>query len=137
MLTKIVGNIKQHMFDQIWKFKLDTLLINHLIIEINLYGMVTRRSLREVPQRHCFSMVNKTIYLKLTNCWVKLAMFYKKENHISIIRLKSSVFPTFMQHHVKRNNTTQWLTAMLNGFKHISPLCLSTLCHGKQFILTY
>ena len=29
-------------------------LINHFIIENNLYGMVTRHSLRDVPQRHCF-----------------------------------------------------------------------------------
>ena len=42
------------MFYQLWKFKLDTLLIYHFIFENNLYGMITRRSLRDVPQRHCF-----------------------------------------------------------------------------------
>ena len=36
------------MFYQLWKFKLDPLLINHLITENNLYGMVTRRSLRYI-----------------------------------------------------------------------------------------
>ena len=48
------------MFYQLYEFKLDTLLINHLIIENNLYGMVTRRSLRDVPHRHCF--FNFTFY---------------------------------------------------------------------------
>ena len=51
MLIDFVGNIKQQMFYQLWKFKLDTLLINHLIMENNLYGMVTQRSLRRVPWR--------------------------------------------------------------------------------------
>ena len=32
------------MFYQLWKFKLDTLIINHFIIENNLYGMVIRSS---------------------------------------------------------------------------------------------
>ena len=59
-------------------------------------------------------------------------------NHVSRIRLKSSIFLTFTQHHVttERNNVTQWLTAMRIDFKHISPLCLSTLCHEKQVIWT-
>ena len=57
MLTNFVEGIKQQMFYQLCKFKLDTLLINHLIIESNLYGMVIRRTLRDVPQRHCFSML--------------------------------------------------------------------------------
>ena len=46
MLKKIVGDIKQHMFYQLYKFKLDTLIINHFIIKYIAYGMVTRRILR-------------------------------------------------------------------------------------------
>ena len=61
MLTDFVGNIKQQMFYQLWKFKLDTLLIYHFIIENNLYGMVTRRSLRDIPQ-HRFSMLLSILY---------------------------------------------------------------------------
>ena len=41
---------------------LDTLLINDLIIEKYLYGRVTRRSLRDVQQRHCFSMLLSILY---------------------------------------------------------------------------
>ena len=46
MLTDFEGNIKQQMFDQLGKFKLDTLIINQFIIRYNSYDMVTRRSLR-------------------------------------------------------------------------------------------
>ena len=45
MFTYFIGDIKQQMFYQLSKFKLDTLIINHFIIENNLYGIVTRRSL--------------------------------------------------------------------------------------------
>ena len=98
MLTNFEGHIKQQKFYQLWKFQLYTLLNNHFIIENNLYGMFTRRSLRDVAQRHCFSMILsifwytfaryrkvkyqlKQSFLRisnLTNCWVKLVMFYKK-----------------------------------------------------------
>ena len=37
MLTNFVGDIKQQMFYQLWKFKLDTLLTYHFIFENNLY----------------------------------------------------------------------------------------------------
>ena len=57
MLTNFVEGIKQQMLYQLWKFKLDALLISYFIIENNVNGMVTRRSLRDVPQRHCFSML--------------------------------------------------------------------------------
>ena len=62
MPTKFVEGIKQQMFYQLYKFKLDTLLINNFIIDYNLYGMVTRRSLRDVPQRHCFAMLLSILY---------------------------------------------------------------------------
>ena len=133
MLINFVGNIKQQMFYQLWKFKVDTLIINHFIIENNSYGMVNRRSLRWVPWSSTTSLfINVTLYTLIhfwlgtqksdtnlnnwfsrisnfTNCWVKLAMFYKKgkfNKHVSIISLKSSVFPTVTQRHVKRNVTT-------------------------------
>ena len=54
--------MKQQMSYQLWNFKLDTLLINHFIIENNLYGMVTQRSLIDVPQRHCFSVLLSLLY---------------------------------------------------------------------------
>ena len=62
MLTNFLEGMKQQMFYQLWKFKLDTLLVNYFIIENNLYGMVTRRSLRDVPQRHCFSVLLSILY---------------------------------------------------------------------------
>ena len=62
MLTNFVEGRKQQMFYQLCKFKLDTLLINHFIIENNVYGMVNLRSLRDVPQRHCFSVLLSIVY---------------------------------------------------------------------------
>ena len=59
MLTNIVGNIKQQMFYQLWKLKLDTLIIIHFIIKYILYGMVTRRSLRSVPWRSTTSLFSQ------------------------------------------------------------------------------
>ena len=66
-----VGDIKQQMFNQLWKFKQDTFIINHFVIENNLYGMVTRRravELRDVPQRHCF-VFNITLFI-LIHFWL-------------------------------------------------------------------
>ena len=56
MLTDFVGNKKQQMFYQLWKSKLDTLIINNVIIKYILYGMVTRYSLRWVPLRSTTSL---------------------------------------------------------------------------------
>ena len=61
MLTNFVGIIKQQMFYQLWKFRLDSLLIYHFIFENNLYGMITRRSLRDVPQRIVLSVTLYTL----------------------------------------------------------------------------
>ena len=61
MLTYFVGNIKQEMFYQFWKFKLDTLINNHFLIKYILYGMVTRRSLRWVPWRSTTSLFSHVI----------------------------------------------------------------------------
>ena len=49
MLTDFLGYIKQQMFYQLSKFKLDTLIINHFINENNLYGMVTRNDFNSFP----------------------------------------------------------------------------------------
>ena len=64
MLTDFVGNIKQQMFYQLWKFKLDTLIINHFISKYILYGMATRRSLRWFPWRSTTSLFSHvTLYI--------------------------------------------------------------------------
>ena len=69
-LINFVGNIKQHICYQLWKFKLDTLIIIHFIIENNLYGMLTRRSLRWVPWRSTTSLFfNVTLYT-LKHFWL-------------------------------------------------------------------
>ena len=47
--------MKQQMFCQMWKFQLDTLIINHFIIKYILYGMVFV-DFYDFPPRHCFSM---------------------------------------------------------------------------------
>ena len=130
MLTNFVGNIKQQMFYQLWKFKVDTLIINHFIIENNLYGMVVRRSLRWVPWRSTTSLFfNVTLYT-LIHFWLgtlksnTIFMNIKfgellsdignvlqkrriKLKHVSIIRLRISVFPIFTQRHIKSNVTMQ------------------------------
>ena len=41
MITNFVGDIKQQMFYQLWKFKLDTLINNYFIIKKIVYGIVT------------------------------------------------------------------------------------------------
>ena len=49
-------NIKQQIFYQLWKYKLDSFINNYFISERNLYGMVTRCSLRWVPWRSTTSL---------------------------------------------------------------------------------
>ena len=53
-----------------------------------------------------------------------------------VIRKAHLSFQLIILHSRKsRSNVRQWLTAMLIGFKHISPSqCLSTLCHEKSFL---
>ena len=133
MLTNFVGDIKQQMFYQFWKIKLDTLMINHFIIEKNLYGMVTRRSLRWVLWLSTTSLFfNVTLYT-LIHLWLGIQKSYAnfnnfffmnikfnellseignvlqkrryELNHVSITHSKSSVFPTFTQRHVIRKKT--------------------------------
>ena len=60
-------------------------------------------------------------------------------NLVSITHSKGSVFPTCTPRHVKRkkSKTTPWLIARIIEIKHISPLCLSTLWHGKKVIRTF
>ena len=135
MLTNFVGDIKQQMFYQFWKFKLDTLIILQFIIENNLYGMVTRRSLRGVPWRSTTSLLFKVTLYILIHFWLgtqksntnlnnllfmnikldellsEISNVLQKRrvylNHVSMIRLNSSDFPTFTQRYVKRNVTMQ------------------------------
>ena len=76
MLTNFVGDIKQQMFYQFWKFKLDTLIINHFIIEYNLYDMVTPRILRWVLWRSTMSLfLNVTLYT-LIHLWLGIQKSY-------------------------------------------------------------
>ena len=57
--TDFIGDIKQQMFYQLWKFKLDTLII---ILLSNTFHMVwspgaVSVEFRDLPQRNCFPMV--------------------------------------------------------------------------------
>ena len=128
MLTDFVGNITQQMFYQLWKFELDTLVINYFITKYIFYSMVTRRSLRWVPWRSTTSLFVKATLYTIIHFWLGTQksninsknLFYmkikfdkllceienvlqkrrNKINQVSIIRSKCSVFPTFTQHHV-------------------------------------
>ena len=76
----------------------------------------------------------------MTHCWVKLTMFYKKGEFNFMFQHHTTCIKEFNFSYIyaaSRYNITHWLTAMLKGFKHIFPLCLSTLCHKKQVIWTY
>ena len=120
-------------------FKLDTLIINHFIIENNLYGMVTRHSFRWVPWRSktslSFSFTLYTFILFLlgiqkSNTNLTISFFHeyhiwrtpewnsqcitKKESFIYPYQhnsLRVQFFLTFTQRHLKRNNATHWLKA--------------------------
>ena len=85
MLTNFEGHIKQQKFYQLWKFQLYTLLNNHFIIENNLYGMVTRRSLRDVAQRHCFSML-LSIILWYTFARYRIVKYQLKQSFFKNIK---------------------------------------------------
>ena len=81
MLTNFLGIIKQQMFYQLWKFKLDTLLIYQFILENNLYGMITRRSLRDVSQRivfKCYSLYYNTLLARYTEIKYQLKQSFFK-----------------------------------------------------------
>ena len=93
MLTNFVEGIKQQMFNQLWKFKLDALLIHHLIIENNLYGMVTRRSLRRVPRRSTTSLFFIGTLYTLRHFWVSTQnMMFKKCSNFHWIILRGFNF---------------------------------------------
>ena len=84
MHTKFVENIKQQMFNQLWKFKLDTLTNHHFIIKYILYGMVTLRSLCWVPWRSTTSLffhvalctLINTLQAKYTEVKYQLKQFF-------------------------------------------------------------
>ena len=68
------------MFYQLWKFKLDTLLIYQFIFENNLYIMIVRRSLRDVPPRivfQCYSLYFNTLLARYreVKCQLKQSFF--------------------------------------------------------------
>ena len=64
---------------------MDTLLINNFISENNLYGMVTRRSLRYVPQRHFF--FNATLYT-LLHFWLGTQKSHTNLNNLFFMNIK-------------------------------------------------
>ena len=70
MLTNFVRGIEQQMFYQLWKFKLDTLMIDYFIIENNLYGMVTRRNLRWLLWRYTPSLFFNVTFYTLIHFWL-------------------------------------------------------------------
>ena len=57
---RFVGNLKQQMFYQLWKYKLETLIINHFIIKY-IYMVWSPCAVsveyRDIPQRHCFPVL--------------------------------------------------------------------------------
>ena len=65
-----LGNIIKQMFYQLWKFELYTLIINHFITKNNLYGMVTRRSLRWVSWRSTTSLFFIVTLYTLRHFWL-------------------------------------------------------------------
>ena len=153
------------MFNKLWKkIKKNTLVIDHFIIKYKLDGVVTRRSRCWVLCRSTTSLFfNVTLYT-LVLCWLGTQKsntnlnngFYTsfrfdkllseidnvlqkgefKLNHVSIL-LKELNFPSIHATSPKTlfNNVTQWLTKMLIGFKHFSPLCLRIWCHEKHLYI--
>ena len=82
MLTNFVGNIKQQMFYQLSKFKLEMLKNNHFIIENNLYGMFTRRSLLWVPWRSTTSLFFNINIYTLIHFWLRTQKSNNKRNDL-------------------------------------------------------
>ena len=54
---KICLEEKTTNFYKLCKFKPNTFIINHFIIEYKLHGMVTAVEFRDVPRLHCFSIL--------------------------------------------------------------------------------
>ena len=121
---KFLGNIKQHLFYHLWKFKVDMLIINHLSSNTfykvwSPLSYVTFHNLIVFP---CYYIFHVTLYTSIhfgpstqnsnTNIinsfmheyqfwgtvewdWQCFTNRRVKINHVSIICLKSSVFPTY------------------------------------------
>ena len=151
---------------QLWTFKLDTLIINHFIIENNLYGIVTRLSLRLVPWRSTTSLFFSVTLYTFILFWLGIQKSNTNLNNLFFMNIKfdemlseiGNVFAKketliylcqrttleeFSFSYIRatprktlRNNATKWLTARITDIKHFSPLCLSTLSHGKHVIWT-
>ena len=69
LVCAFVGNIKQQMFYQLWKFKPNTLIIYHFIIW-KLQGMVIRCSRRWIPWRFPTSLFFSVILYTLIHFWL-------------------------------------------------------------------
>ena len=126
--------MKQQMIYKLWKLRSNTLIMNRFI----LTGMVTRRSRHWVPWRYIKSLffnINYSLYFdtqKVHRSQLAAKTFFYTCVWISNLRWKKSFFKYIYA--TLRNNVRQLLIAMSIGFKHIFPLCLSTLYHEKQVI---
>ena len=125
MLTNFAGNIKQHLFYQKWKVKVDTLIINHFIIIIHFiwYGQPAQSTMSSVPFHKvivfpCYSHFGPSKQKSYTNIidsfiyeyqswetvewnWQCFTKRRVKINHVSIICLKSSGFFIFISCSIK------------------------------------
>ena len=76
------------MFYQFWKFKRDTLIFNHFIINYILYGMVTRRSLRRVPWRSKTSLFFIVTFYTLRHFWLSTQKSNTNFNNLFYMNIK-------------------------------------------------
>ena len=136
-----------------WKYRLNTLIINHLVIKFKLYGFVAVE-FRNVPlffnvtrytlilfwlgthaSKYQFKQFLDEFQIYLTVEWSLQCLTKTDSVNTTCNHNKLKEFNCFYIH--ARNNLTPSLTTMLIGYKHISFLCLSTWCHGKSEIWTY
>ena len=113
-------------------------MINYFIIKYNKYGMVTRCSPCWVQWCSTMSLFFNITSYTLIQFWLSTkksntneTIFFAWISNLTICWVKLTMVSFSYIHAMPRNNATQWLTAMLIYFKHICPLCLSTLCHEK------
>ena len=83
MLTNFVGDIKQQMFYQFRKFKLDTLIINHFIIEnfFLWYGHPAQSPMSSVTFHNvivfqCYSLYFNTTLARYTEVKYQLKLSF-------------------------------------------------------------
>ena len=134
--------------------------MNHFIIKYKLHGMVTRRRRHWVPWRSTKSLFfNITLYTlmhfwlgtqnsitnlnifftwisNLTNCWVKVTMFYKKgEFNLTV----SALYYMYqrVEFFIHLHSVTFQLKAVITSNANGLWTYFSSLCHEKQVIWTY